>query len=415
MKKLFLPLLIFIASAAIGNGTTLINNGFLINSNLVVDTSDAQIPIVAILGIPDNLTNLSRYQQMKASGITESYYYFPNANSMEAALNVAQKAGIKLFVACPELRTDPEGTANRFMNHPAVAGYFVSDEPSVAQFSSVGSLVKRIRAVDSRHICYVNLLPNVARPSQLGTDSYQNYLDMFVKQVPAQILSFDHYPIVGNGKFSIREQWYSNLESVSNESKRTGMPFWGFALTVAHLAYPVPTLGSLRLQIYSNLAYGAQGIQYFTYWTPTSKRDDFHNGPIGRDGKQTDVYDKITQVDKEIKNLSGVFLGAKVVSVTHTGHVPPGTKSLGTLPRPVRSLRTDNIGAVVSVMKNNGKTYLVVVNHDFTSNMNLSINCAPGVSKILKDGSSVPQSQSGDNVSIEPGDVAIYSWPDSMN
>ena len=41
-----------------------------------------------------------------------------------------------------------------------------------------------------------------------------------------------------------------------------------YALSVAYGDHPVATSGQLRLQVYSDLAYGAQAIQYFTYWTP---------------------------------------------------------------------------------------------------------------------------------------------------
>ncbi len=166
--------------------------------------------------------------------------------------------------------------------------------------------------------------------------------------------------------------------------------------------------------MYSDLAYGAQGIQYFTYWTPIGK-ENFHNGPIGRDGKPTDVYQKLTQLNHEIKELSDVFLGDRVVYVAHTGNIPKGAKSLEHLPKPIADLHTDNIGAVVSILKNNGKTYLMVVNHDFTDNMNLSIRCMPGVSQVLKDGTSVKQNQDANKINIGPGDIALFSWPDSLD
>lgn len=111
-----------------------------------------------------------------------------------------------------------------------------------------------------------------------------------------------------------------------------------------------------------------------------------------------------------------MFLGAKVVSVNHTGNITPlGTRRLIKLPKSIASLKTDGLGAVVSVMKNKGKSYLVIVNHDFTTSMNLSIKCMPGVSRVQKDGSSVRQNSNINKVIVEPGDVAIYSWPYSVN
>ena len=420
MKKLLLALLI-VSIATISKGSkkdtqeTLGKYAVSANS-IVADTSKngPQIPVIAILAIPENLTNVSRYQQLRASGVTMSYYHFSSADAMQAALDVGQQVGLKLFVSCPEIISDPEKTVRRFMNHPALAGYFLSDEPSRKDFLQVGKLVKRIRAIDNKHICYVNLFPNYQVEKYLGASTYNEYLDSFIKEVPTQIISFDHYPITGSTRQSVRPSFYQNLETIAKASQRSGRPFWAFALSVGQPPYPVPTLGALKLQVYSNLAYGAQGIQYFTYWTPSTPQ--FRTAAIGTDGRQTEVYQSLQQLNKEIKGLSGVFLGAKVVSVNHTGDVTPrGARRLIKLPKPIALLKTDGLGAVVSVMKNKAKSYLVIVNHDFTTPMTVSIKCKPGVSRVQKDGSSVRQNSNINKVMVDPGDVAIYSWPYSMN
>ncbi len=233
MKNLLPLSILLISSVAISNGKTPNLRNNTQETVIIADTTKSQIPTIAILGIPDNLTTLGRYQQMRRCGITESYYFFPNANAMNAALDVAQKAGLKLFVACPELKTDPETTVKRFKSHPALAGYFIADEPNASAFRSLAELIKRIRAVDSEHTCYVNLLPNCANPSLYGADDYHDYIAKFVKHVPTQILSFDNYPILGDSKERVREDWYQNLDLIARESRKANIPFWAFALTVS--------------------------------------------------------------------------------------------------------------------------------------------------------------------------------------
>jgi hypothetical protein len=138
---------------------------------------------------------------------------------------------------------------------------------------------------------------------------------------------------------------------------------------------------------------------------------DFHNGPITADGKRTEVYDRIREVNREIKKLSKVFLGARVLSVTHTGNtIPAGTKPLAQLPDPIKMLKTEGKGAVVSVLENGDKNYLVIVNRDFLSPMKLTLECNPEVKRILKDGSDVPVSAYAATQVVDPGDAAIYSW-----
>ncbi|MFA5817132.1 MAG: hypothetical protein WC865_16115 [Bacteroidales bacterium] len=370
--------------------------------------SGRQIPILAWYGIPAEETTLIRYKELKESGITLNFSSFPDAGAMSKALGIAQKAGIKMIVSCPELKTNPEETVKRFMNHPAVAGYMLRDEPSRADFPELGNWAKRIRTVDDNHFCYLNLFPNYANEQQLGTKTYKEHVDLFINEVPIQLLSFDHYPVIGD---SLRPEWYENLEIFSEAARKAGKPFWAFALAVAHGPYPIPTVAQLRLQVYSDLAYGAQGIQYFTYWTPLDTVWKFNNGPITPEGKRTGVYDRIKVVNKEIKDLSGVFLDARVISIAHTGStIPAGTKRLIKLPQPIKDLKTEGTGAVVSVLENGGNSYLVVVNRDFRNTMKLTIVCDTKVKKVLKDGSMVPANAYAGTILIDPGDIAIYRW-----
>lgn len=374
--------------------------------------NSGQIPVLAWIGVPQEETTIARYEELKASGITHNFSTFSNAEAMEKALKIAQKTGVKMIIACPELKTDPEKTVRRFMNHPAVAGYYLRDEPSRSDFKELGDWAKKIQAVDNKHFCYLNLLPNYADENQLGVKTYREYVNIFTREVPLQLLSFDHYPVIGDSARAIREKWYENLEIFSDEAAKAKKPFWAFALTVAHGPYPIPTLAALRLQVYSNLAYGAQGIQYFTYWTPKSTQWNFHNGPITTESKRSEVYDKIKILNGEIKNLSGVFLGAKLVSVAHTGKsIPVGTRRLQELPKPIQLLETEGTGAVVSVLEKETSFFLVVVNRDLLNTMRLTIKGDSTVEKVLKDGSVVTAGTYMSTTVIEPGDVSIYRWP----
>src|SRR5881275_1445420 len=115
MKKIVLILLIvsIVTISKEGRAGLPENSAKHIVKTSQVDIDTPRIPLVAILAIPENLTNISRYKQLRASGITYSYYSFSNANAMQAALDVGEKTGIKLFVACPELTSDPETTVKR--------------------------------------------------------------------------------------------------------------------------------------------------------------------------------------------------------------------------------------------------------------------------------------------------------------
>lgn len=378
--------------------------------------SNGEIPILAWYSIPASETTVERYQEMKDAGITHSLSFFSNIDDLQRALDVAAKVGIKMLVTCPELKKEPEKTVKRFMNHPAVAGYHLIDEPNIRLFPELAAWAKKIQSIDSKHFCYVNLFPNFADSTQLGTKNYKEYVQEYIKQIPLQFVSFDYYPVM---KDRLSKSWYENLELISAESKKAGLPFWAFALTTNYDNDHVTpqTLAAMRLQVYSNLAYGAQGIQYFTYWSATSVNspsgEDQRGAPISAIGKRSVVYDRVKQLSAEIQNLSGVFLGSKVVSVRHAdlGKIPAGTIRLTSLPKAIKVLDSKGAPVIVSVLEKGENSFLVVVNKDFLNSINLTVYGDESVKKVLKDGTIVSASAYESSMELDAGDAAIFMFP----
>ncbi len=372
----------------------------------------AILPILSWYSIPPEDLNLKRFKEMKEAGININYSHITKFEDAVKALNLAKEAGVKCIFSCAELRTEPEKTVKAVMKHPALAGYFLRDEPGVADFADLWAWAKKIIATDPNHTCYLNLLPTYGFKT---IDEYRDYVHRFVEEVPIQLVSFDHYPVVGNG---IRPDWYANLEIVAEESKRVNRPFWAFALATSHRPYPIPTMASLRLQMYSNLAYGAKGLQYFTYWNPVPGTWDFHDAPITLEKKRCTVYDRVRDMNKELQARAFVFLRSKVASVAHVGkEIPLLTKRLESLPPRVTKLDTHEKGAIVSVLeedvvRKNGKKdvrrYLVIVNRSLTEQMDLTITFEPGVMRIRKDGTKVAADKYVDTLWLEPGECEIF-------
>jgi hypothetical protein len=163
--------------------------------------------------------------------------------------------------------------------------------------------------------------------------------------------------------------------------------------------------------MYTNLAYGAQGLQYFTYWTPVSSTEDFRGAPISLTGKRSAVYDDIKLLNQEIKNLAGVFYGSKLISIKYAGkETPMGTNRLSTLPASLKVLDTAGKPAIVSILENGDKRFLVVVNMDYKHSMPLTLLGNDNLKRILKDGSIVPASIYDTTVDVGAGDIAVYMF-----
>jgi len=392
------------------------------NTSIPVET----IPILACWGVQEQ--TVDRYRELKECGID---YNLPirisDIGVLDQAMEAAKAVGVKIVIDCPSFA--PEEIANRYKNHPALAGYHLWDEPHSRDFPRLGEYARKIQAIDNSHFCFVVLLGGCSTPENYGTATYREHIQLLVKEVPVQILTFDNYPIRINSS-GIRnlatDCWYGNLEVFSDEARKAGMPFWAFALTTAHWDYPVPTLADLRLQVFSNLAYGAQGIQYFTYWTPPLDIANFHDAPIDIIGQKTPTWYIVQQMNKEIKALSNVFLNAQVIKVEHitinasgeNGDVPIGTTRFEFANRPAEAQIITNFtpsngtNVVVSFLKNGNRYYMVVINRNLEGedNMSVTIEGDAGLQLIKKDGVVVPASSENSTQTVTPGDALIYGW-----
>ncbi|MDR1330604.1 MAG: hypothetical protein LBK07_00685 [Tannerella sp.] len=355
--------------------------------------------------------SVERLQEMKECGINVCITG-AEWETLDKILKNAQKAGVKLGIHPHGLDT---AYIQRLMKYPALDFYSLADEPHADAFPKVGELVKQIQSVDTIHACYVNMLPKI--PETLINGSYVEFVDSFLRVAPVPVISYDRYSIGEdeNGKHFQEEGFYDNLEDILVCSQKHGLPFWTYVNAVPHASYPVPTVGELKLQQYSNLAYGAQGLQYFTYM-PWPELDGMgghttRDAILGFDGKRTVIYDRVKRVNDEIQTLAGVFLGSKPVWVRHTGkRIPKGTKMLGALPEQIPALETGDSGAVVSLLERGNRRFLVIVNRDFQNPMKLTIATGDKVKRVRKDATLVPAGAYNPTTEVDPGDAMIYTW-----
>lgn len=306
-----------------------------------------------------------------------------------ASMDAAARQGIDVIISFPQIKDSTETAVGQIKDHPALYAYHLKDEPDTSDFSWLADLSEKIKELDPSHPCYINLLPNWA----WGVEEYSDKIESFEKRLEVPFYSFDNYPVIEEeGQIKVRHDWYRNLEEFSDMARSHGKPFWGFALAKAHsisdpwpdTVYPEPTLGHLRLQVFSNLLYGAQAIQYFNF---TGIVD-----PVTCE--KLPAFDIIRQVNTEIKAYSHVFAGCMVLGVWHTGDtIPSGTKRLEAMPhKKIRSLEIGGEGGVVAMIENGGSTYLAVQNRDCLKQSVLDINIS-GKRKIYR---------------IDPGDIVIF-------
>lgn len=371
-----------------------------------------EFPILAWFSIlPDSAQTKERYQELRDAGFNISFSHFYRDEQVEKALEASKGTGVKIMATSNEIYSDTRNSVGKFKSHPGVAGYFLRDEPTAKDFKNLADFRDRIMAADSTHLLYLNLFPSLVNPASLGTDSYEEYVERFVNEVRLPFISFDFYPIVedtNSGTIYYRPTVYDNYEVISKVAKRHGIPFWAFCLSTAHEPYPVPTPVHLRFEAFTALAYGAQGIQYFTYWQPVSDKWNFHHSPIDETGKRTDTYYLIRDLNKEIQALSKVFLGAEIDDVSHTGtEIPLGTKRLTDLPEGFGTITTDGKGVMVSRFHNGKNRYLMLLNRDLDHAQTVSLSRPKGLKIVNPDGK-LSRDKRDSDIIIAPGDYFLF-------
>lgn len=335
--------------------------------------ADDVMPIIAYIGVPNDKSTDQNFKDFRDCGFNVSLHGYSSLQQLVEACSVAQKYNVRILGHCSETHDKPEYAASILKFNKGFYGYVLQDEPSVDDIPRLQKEMQRLKTIDNTHCFYINLLPYYDE-GILGltkTSTYTEYLDAAGK-THCQQISFDYYPVTKNG---MRETWYYNLEMVRNLCLRISKPMWGFVLSVPHYLYPQPTMGSLRLQVYANLAYGAQAIQYFTYWTPAPVREyDFHNGPITQDGRKTNTYWLVKKMNKELAAIAPLFYGSRVTAVNHIGVIPEGTSKLKGTPENIRRIITKGkCGSLVSQFEKGGHKYMAIVNKDYQDSLSLHI------------------------------------------
>ena len=302
-----------------------------------------------------------------------------------------------------------------------LAGWFIMDEPHHFQFPEMKQKVDWIREFDQENLLYGNLLNISTSMSAIGFTSYDEYVHTFMKEVGTGFISYDYYPVRqydDTKEIYIEPDFFQNLEIVSKLSKYYHTSFWAFAHSVASncgkvgVSYPTPEEDHMRVQIFGNLAYGAQGVQYFTYKCPTPYGGyEYYDAPIDLNNEKTPVWYMVQRINKDIHALTWVFLGAEFLRAGHTNaETPVGctrlTKEL--LPDGIGSVTSDGPGVCVSMLKNGKNLFMMVLNGDIHETQNVTIVKDSAVKRVFMDGTTEAEAAGSATYELTPGHFVLY-------
>jgi len=346
----------------------LLTFGMLSSANGVLKAEQPTdfFPVMAWDGVPNDPAVLKK---MRDCGFTVAGFV------PVAALDNCQAALLKGIISDPrcggydwqhvdaaDARKKLTELVGEVRNHPAMYGYYLRDEPPASFFPGLATVSSIIKELHPGVWPYINLFPNYAHPSQLGTANYDEYVEKFVADCKPPIVSYDHYALMEGGRQ--RPEYFANLKSVRRVALKNNIPFWQIVLTCGCLDYRVPNETDLRFQVYTSLAYGARGIAYFKYFSAAV--GNFRNGPIDQFGNETETWPILRRVNKQIEHLAPTLLQLKSDRVYHFGDIPLGATG------PDEKCLVKAIAGPMLVgdfTHVDGTRYVMIVNKDFAASL----------------------------------------------
>ena len=279
----------------------------------------------AIMAWGESPTSEEQLRGMREAGLNISGF------CRAADLEKVRAAGLTCFVQSPaidslnwlslpsdaELRNKIASLQEEIARNPAALGIFLRDEPNAPMMPGLGKVAAMLHEKMPALWPYVNLFPYRVSADRLGTSDYGSYVRMLVQTIHQPFLSYDNYSLVGG---EMLDSFYTNLDIVRKLSLETQTPFWNCILANSHFNYMDPSDATFNLQVYASLAYGARGIQYFTYVSPPL--GNFRLAAIDQYGNRTATWDMLRRINNQIRVLAPTMLRLKTTGVYHYPSVP---------------------------------------------------------------------------------------------
>jgi hypothetical protein len=226
-----------------------------------------------------------------------------------------QGAGVLDLADCHGLRVllkiAPEEVTPAVSRHPALWGYYVFDEPVQCNvtYESLAPTVEAFRTADATHPIYINL-NNADDPAA------------FISTLDPEVLSIDRYQW-----WFGREDYFPLLERYRALSLQQDLPLlWWVEANADENRYHTPpdNQRKLRQSVFTALAYGVKGIQWFGWgeacsWERSPDPERWQLKPAGRD---------VAAINADLRRLGPVLMGLRSVAVYHTVPLPPETHPL---------------------------------------------------------------------------------------
>ena len=195
-------------------------------------------------------------------------------------------------------------------SHPACAGFVLLDEPDKDQIKVCCKAARLMKEAMPDKMCFLNLLPWYGWIGpRMGTDAYAPYLDKVAKGTGLDMLCYDCYDQLAEGKDSAAgvDIYLENLREWREFTQRNpGRRFWVTLMCMSQANRSIRDRTDLRWQISTAAAMGAKGIiWYYTDLSCSQGLNNNDNAPINILGDRTEVFDWLSYENRRFSRQFG--------------------------------------------------------------------------------------------------------------
>lgn len=362
------------------------------------------------MAFPESL-NEEIYQLMEDCGINIMAYSVTEATTVndlvQKMLDLGAAHGIGIFVndnrivqSYGENMLTLEEMAeimSEYMNHPGYAGQYLVDEPGTAKYtlSNGHEMSNYVEIYDKltrqmKVFTYFNILPitDMERKTE-----YLSYVKEYLETVQPEYLSYDKYPFE-KSNVGKEDCYFWNLALMREYALEYQIPLWTYmqcgdqwTLTTDTESY-WPNEKQFNWQVNVNLAFGVQGIQYYSLLeyplsaiSQSERFDTYRSGLIGVQGNKTQWYYYAQKMNQHIAAIDHVLMNSVSKGVIASGEKAEKATSLCSEKTIInetswRELKDVDGEALIGCFNYQGKTALYVVNYSTLYAQNIKLTFA---------------------------------------
>lgn len=271
----------------------------------------------------------------------------------------------------------------------------------------------------NRHTAFLTLSVSTEK-RYVGTEIYESttnkrtrfekYLQAVMERFNPTLMSAEIFPIIKSDSapyFTISDWYYFTLEVIGIYSSSYDAAFWLYmpsvqfkiyrdGSTAVETEYPLPTVSMLLFQAFNALAFGFQGLVFWTYALPENvlqkdsetgaliPKKEYINAPYN-DGITTNIWNNCAVAIPGIKLFGKMLLGAKFIEAAHVygpAYVRNPYPETRQMPASgigcVLKATATGPGVVITRLEKVSEKYVAIVNHSPKDYEDFTLTVGPG-------------------------------------